>query len=138
MREDFERFFDRTQFYAWDASVSERSMAWEAWIENKMTFWDALILMLPAWAHPRRLQNRFDEYKVKSAKRLCLLYLESDGSFYLGGHRFIIPDERYDILIRTCRKILTQGKQEQSRIFAPDVVRRIQVATGILPWKSLL
>jgi hypothetical protein len=110
MRDDFAHFFEKKQFYAWDSSIANRSMAWEAWIESRVTFFEALCLMLPAWMQPRSLRGRFLKYKKISAKRLCLFYLESDGSFYLQGQKFLASHDDYEKLIHAMRAMTTERK----------------------------
>ncbi len=126
MREDFAHFFEKKQFYAWDSSVANRSMAWEVWIENKITFLEALRLMFPAWMQSRDLRGRFAEYKKVSAKRLCLFYLENDGSLYLFGKRFVVPDGDYERLIHAIRKAITEKKKSGgSAVLDAAIVKKI-------------
>lgn len=123
MREDFTHFFEKKQFYGWDSSVSHRWMAWEAWIESKITFGQAIRLMLPARMVRPSLRQRFAEYKKISAKRLCLFYLESDGSFYLLGKRFTVADGDYERLIHAMRR---------ESVFTPATIRLVEKNAGLI------
>ncbi len=135
MRENIEHFFEKKQFYAWDSSISNRSMAWEAWIESKMTFFDALWLMLPAWLCSRSLRARFAEYKQTSAKRLCLFYLENDGSLYLSGKRFIVPGGDYSGLLGVMRDALANAKKNKKRdAFDAEGLRSIRERARLIPF----
>lgn len=135
MREDFAHFFEKKQFYGWDSSVSNRWMAWEAWIEDKATFGEALWLMLPAWTYSKNLAGRFKEYKKISAKRLCLFYLENDGSFYLFGKRFLLPDSDYEKLIHVMRATIVEkyGKTYDGAL-DPDIVQSIKKNMELVPF----
>lgn len=133
MRDDFTLFFRRKQFYGWDSSVSNRWMAWEAWIENKITFREACCLMLPAWTYPSGLRKRFKEYKKISAKRLCLFYLETDGSFYLQGKRFMVFDDDYEKMIHIIRMVIVDRKILDGKIiFTPEDMRHIEKASNLI------
>lgn len=124
MREDFTHFFEKKPFYAWDSSVSNRWMAWEAWIESQISFGEAARLMLPAGIQRANLRKRFAEYKKVSAKRLCLFYLEHDGSFYLLGKRFMVPDGDYETLIRAMRAV---------NVFTPETIHAVEKNVGLIP-----